>query len=263
MVHLFCERLLKKPRLEGPLSMSGSESQGRRNYEVRGTADQPQQGPGREQPNNVSRRAPRQHWYHYIRGQWPKRRAQDSRAQPPTDSWMPKPSQIRGHSHLSPGLYPTPFCVSPEPRGPIRNFLTFGFSTQMNQQRSEPGFRRPLLQDPGMGFTQPMQIPQPLLDYRRLMPQYSSRPWQQQEPVAAPQIPLLSCFRQNGARSGQRQHQNHTLRGWRGPYSAMWTREAPALTKFNQYFIVSYKVIWMVAWRYLAYLTLLVRYAKK
>lgn len=249
MVHLFCERLLKKPRLEAPLSMGRSESRGRRNHEVQGTVDQPHQGPAREQPNNVRRRARRRRWYHYIKSQWPKRGAQDTRAQPPTDSWTRKPSQIKGQSHL----YPNPFYISQERRAPIRNFLSFGCSTQTNQQRSELGFRRPLLQDPGTGFTQPMQIPQLLLDqeYSRPMPQYPARPRQHQAPLAAAQIPLhLSCWRQNGARSVQMQHQNHTLPGWQGPSGAMWMREAPTFTIFNQYFMVSYKVIWTVGWRW-------------
>lgn len=182
MVHLFCERLLKKPRLEGAQSTGRSESQGRRrNSELQGTAEQPSQGPEREQPSNVSRRAKRRHWYHYIRRKWPKRRAQDTRAQPPTDSWMQMPSQTRGLSHLNPGLYPTPFCISYEPRDPIRNFLTFGCSTQMDEQRSEQGFRRPLQQDPSTRFTQFTQIPPLILDqeYRRPMPQYPAGAWQQ------------------------------------------------------------------------------------
>lgn len=220
MVHLFCERLLKKPRLEATLSMGRSESRGRRNHEVQGSVDQPHQGPAREQPSNVRRRARRRRWYHYIKSKWPKRGAQDTRAQPPTDSWTRKPSQIKRQSHL----YPNPFYISQEPQAPIRNFLSFGCSTQMNQQSSEPGFRRPLLQDPGTGFTQPMQIPQLLLDqeHSRPMPQYPARTRQHQAPLAAAQIPLhLSCWRQNGARSVQMQHQNHTLPGWQGPSGTM------------------------------------------
>lgn len=231
MVHLFCERLLKKPRLEAPLSMDGSQSQGRRNHEVQGTADQPRLGPEREQPSTFNRRAPRRQWYHYKRRQWPKRRAQYMRTQPRMDSWTQKPSQVRGHSHLSPGLYPRPFCISHELQSPNRNFVSFGCSTQINQQRSEPGFRRPLLQDPGTGFSQPMQMPQALFDqeYSRAMPQYPTRPWQQQAPLAAAQIPLhLSCLRQHGVRPAQMQYQNHTLRDWWGLSGTMWRREAPA-----------------------------------
>lgn len=238
MVHLFCERLLKKPRLEGPLSTGGSESQGRRNHEIQGPADRPRQDTGRQQPSNVSRRAPRRHWYHYIRRQWPKRRAQDIRAPPPTDSWAQ-----RGHSYQSPGLYQTPFCVSQEPRAPIRDFLTFGCSVQMNLQRLEPGFRRPVLQEPGTGFTQPMQIPPPLVEqeHRRPMPPYPARPWQQQEPVAAAQIPLhLCCLRQNGARTVPRQHQNHMLQGWR------WTRTLlQNSTDILSYITYSYLNSWL------------------
>lgn len=266
MVHLFCERLLKKPRLEGPLSMGGSDSQGRRNSEVQGKADQHRQGHAREQRSNVSRRAPRRHWYHYVRRQWPKRRAQDTRAQPPLDSWMQKPNQIKGHSHLIPGLYPPPFCVSQNLQGPIRNFLTFGCSTQMNQQRSEPGFRRPMLQDPGTGFSQALQIPQPLFDqvYSRPMHQYPARPWQQQaQPAMAAQIPLdLSSLRQNGAWSRQRQYQNPPLRGWRGPSGAMWAREAPLLQHSTS--ILSYHLrLFEQAVEREDYFDLFVKYAKK
>lgn len=218
MVHLFCERLLKKPRLEAPLSLDGSESERRRNHEVRGTADQLSLSPGGQRPSRVGRRAPRRHRHCSIGKQWRKRRAQDTRAQPRTDRWTQKPSQIRGHSHLGPGLYPSPFSVSHEPRGPIRNFLTFGYSTQMNQQRPEAGFRRPLLQDPGAGFTQPMQIPQALFDQEyRAMPQYPASPWQQPA-----HLPLhLSCLRQHGARPALLQHPNHTLGGWQGPSGMM------------------------------------------
>lgn len=205
MVHLFCERLLKKPRLEGSLSMNGSESQGRRNHEVQGQADRPHQGAGRQQAKKVSRRAQRRRRYRYKRRQQERRRAQDTRAPPSPDSWVQ-----RGHSRLRPGLYQTPFSISQEPRAPIRNYLTSGCPKQMNLQRSEPGFRRPLLQERGTGFTQPMQIPQPLLEqeYSRPFPPCPTRPWQQQEPAA--QIPLhLYCWRQNGAMEMQRQHQNH------------------------------------------------------
>lgn len=246
MVHLFSERLVKKPRLEEPLSMGGSESQGRRSNEVQGTADQPRQGPESEQPSTGSRRASRRHWYRYIRRRWSKRKAQNTRAQPRTDSWMQKPSQITEHSHRSPALYQSPFCVSQEPQGPrSRDFLTFGYSTQMNQQRSESGFRRPLqryhttgfrrplLQDHSTGFSQPMQI-LPLLDqeYRRPVPQYPPRPWQQQTPLAGPQTPPHPNYLRR--HPVQMQHQNCTLRGWRGPSGAMWTREAHVFTIFNQ-----------------------------
>lgn len=221
VVHLFCERLLKKPRLEGPLSMGGPESQEGRNYEVQGAADQPRRGPESEQPPAVPRRAARRRWYHYIRRRWSKRKAQDTRAPPPTDGWMQKPSQIRGHSHPCPGPYRSPFCVSQEPQGPIRNFLTFGYSTQMNQQRSESGFRRPLRQEPSAGFSQPMQLPPALLDqdYRRALPHYPARPWQQQAPLAGAQAPLhRSCLRQNPV---QMQQPNYALQGWRGPSGTM------------------------------------------
>lgn len=188
--------------------MGSSEPQESGTNPAQGTSDHPHQGPEGAQPRIVKERSKQQRWFHdreREKRRWQKkRRAQATRAQPPSDSRVQKPGQVKGNSDLSSGLPQATFGPSQELLRPKRTCLSFGQSAQINQPYREAVLGRPMPQYPGIihhwqrqtpspvverpfnrngsdpDFTQSMKMSQPLQnpEHSRPMPWYPANLWQ-------------------------------------------------------------------------------------